>query len=705
MIASIGSVSYSISAVSYLALCVMLLTGWGDRPQKTAFALAATVSALWAGFMAYDALHGLPTVVVDLLELSRDVAWLALLLRLLDSARGEHNKHLGWWTIAAASICGFSLVLVAAALQGHYGSSPWLLPGGIDPIIVAFLYLSVAGLVLVEQLFRNARREALRSIKYLCLGLGGIFAYDFYLYANALMLHGVSVALWSARGGVDALVVPILGVAITRDRERSFGIFISRRIAFRTTALLGSALYLFAMSAGGYYVRDYGGTWGVVAQTTFLFAAGCLLLILLFSTPLRARLRVLINKHFFRYKYDYRDEWLRFIRTLSSNDVGSGLRERAIQVLAQIIESPGGVLFMRGDSGKFEAMSRWQVPHPVTGSEPVGSPFSSFLEKQEWVVNLDEYEPTRNAASGVPRPLEIPPWLRALPQAWLVVPLIVEEKLFGFVVLTQPLGQHRDFNWEDCDLLKTAGRQVAGYLLQCQMAQELADARQFETFNRLSAFVVHDLKNLVAQLSLVVSNASRHMQNPLFMQDVIRTVDNSVGKMNRLLTHLRAGGTPDTHKIPVDMIQLLKETIRSHGANKPVPRYEGRIESTLVMADRDRLSAVVGHVIRNAQDATPVDGQITVRVEQAGAHVIVDVEDTGCGMDEVFIRERLFRPFDTTKGDSGMGIGAYEAREFIRGLGGEVQVSSRPGQGTRFRFQIPTMDVRHEDLRYKSNAR
>ncbi|MHB1950997.1 MAG: XrtA/PEP-CTERM system histidine kinase PrsK [Acidiferrobacteraceae bacterium] len=705
MMASIGSVSYSISAVCYLALCVMLLTGWGNRPQKTAFAVAATVSALWAGFMAYNALHGLPVIVVDLVELSRDVAWLALLLRLLDSARGEHNKRLGWWTVAATSIVGFSLLLVAAAFQGHYGSSPWLLPGGIDPVIVVFLYLSVTGLVLVEQLFRNSRREALRSVKYLCLGLGGIFAYDFYLYANALMLHSVNIALWSARGGVDALVVPILGIAITRDHEWSSGLFISRRIAFRTTALLGSALYLFAMSAGGYYVRDYGGTWGIVAQTTFLFGAGCLLLILLFSTPLRARLRVLINKHFFRYKYDYRDEWLRFIRTLSSNDAGSGLHERAIQVFAQIIESPGGVLFMRSDGGAFEAMSQWQVPHPVVASEPVGSPFSSFLEQQEWVVNLDEYEPTRNTASGTPGLMEIPSWLREFPQAWLVVPLIVEERLVGFVVLTKPHGQRWDFNWEDCDLLKTVGRQVAGYLLQCQMAQELADARQFEAFNRLSAFVVHDLKNLVAQLSLVVSNASRHMQNPLFMQDVIRTVDNSVGKMNRLLTHLRAGGTPDAHKVPVDVVQLLKETVRNHAANKPAPRYEGSAESTLVLADRDRLSAVMGHIIRNAQDATPADGQIIVRVRRTGTHVIVDIEDTGCGMDETFVRERLFRPFDTTKGGSGMGIGAYEAREFIRALGGEVQVSSHPGHGTRFRFQIPTISERHEDLRYQRNAR
>ncbi|MHB1514324.1 MAG: XrtA/PEP-CTERM system histidine kinase PrsK [Acidiferrobacteraceae bacterium] len=699
----IGSISYGISAASYLILCLMLLMGWRDRPQKTAFVLAAAVSAVWAAVMAYNTHHALPTLAIDLAELARDVTWLVFLLRLLENARDENDRRAGWWRFAAISTCGFSLLLLTAGVWDQYARKPWLLPGHVDPVTIAFLSLAVTGLVLTEQVFRNARSDALRSIKYLCLGIGGVFAYDFYLYANALMLHGVSVSLWLARGAIDALIVPILAVAIIRDSEWSRDIFISRRVVFRTSALLGAAIYLFAMGAGGYYVRHDGGTWGVIAQTIFLFGAGLLLLILLFSTPLRAQLRVLINKHFFRYKYDYREEWLRFIRTLSSNGSGAQLHERAILALAQIVGSPGGVLFMRADSGNFEAVSHSNMTYQATAREPVNGAFSSFLEKHEWVVNLDEHEgrdesgPQQLAVS-----LVLPGWLREFPQAWLVVPLIIEDRLLGFTVLTQPRARYRDFNWEDCDLLKTVGRQVASHLLQCETARALADARQFETLNRLSAFVVHDLKNLVAQLSLAVSNANRHSHNPLFVQDVIRTVDNSVAKMNRLLSHLRAGGTPVEQKVQVDLAQLLKETVKAYAANHPTPRLEGQIEGTIVMADRDRLSAVVGHIIQNAQDATSPEGRIVVRAERNGKYVSVDVEDTGSGMDESFIRERLFRPFDTTKGNSGMGVGAYETREFVRALGGDVQVYSQPGQGTTFRIQIPYLDVPQGNVRYLS---
>ena len=705
--ASIGSISYSISAACYLALCLVLLTGRHDHPQKSALAVAAAVSALWAAIVAYGVAYGLPRLTVDAAEVCRDVAWLAFLLRALKGARGNGDRRARWWWLAAGSTYGFSSLLLAAALWNHNSPTPWFLPGNVNPVTVAFLSLAVTGLVLVEQLFRNSRPDTLRSTKYLCLGIGGIFAYDFYMYANALVWHNTNVSLDYARGMVNAMVVPVMAVTLMRDPEWSPNIFISRRIVFHTTSLLGAALYLFAMAAGGYYVRDYGGTWGVVAQTIFLFGAGLLLLILLFSTPLRARLRVLINKHFFRYKYDYREEWLRFIRTLSSNDSGLQFHQRAIRALAQIIESPGGALFMRRDSSHFESVAQWNLlSDKVVTKEPATGAFSSFLEKREWVVNLDEYEHKQMPGTAKKScPLEIPQWLREIPQAWLVVPLILEDRLMGFVVLTRSPIQRRDFNWEDCDLLKTVGRQVASHLAQYETAQALADARQFETFNRLAAFVVHDLNNQVSQLSLVVSNASRHMRNPLFMQDAIQTVDNAVTKMNRLLAHLRAGGTHGEQKAQVELMQVLREVVRTHAANKPAPQFEGQVDEAMVMADRDRLSAIMGHVIKNAQDATSEDGRVVVRARRNGRYIIVDVEDTGCGMDECFIRERLFRPFDTTKGDGGMGLGAYETREFTRALGGDVQVDSRPGQGTTFRMQIPCLDVDKVNVRYQSGTR
>ena len=182
--------------------------------------------------------------------------------------------------------------------------------------------------VTVEQIMRNAHIESRRAVKYLCIGMGVLFAYDFYLYSHALLFRGIDMTTWDVRGFVNAMIVPVLGVAIARDPNLSLHIFVSRRMVFHTTALLGMGLYLIAMGAGGYYIRTFGGEWSAVIQTIFLFGAGLILMVLLFSGRVRASLRVLINKHFFHYKFEYREEWLRFIHTLTTEEPNEQLRER-----------------------------------------------------------------------------------------------------------------------------------------------------------------------------------------------------------------------------------------------------------------------------------------------------------------------------------------------------------------------------------------
>jgi putative PEP-CTERM system histidine kinase len=201
---------------------------------------------------------------------------------------------------------------------------------------------------------------------------------------------------------------------------------------------------------------------------------------------------------------------------------------------------------------------------------------------------------------------------------------------------------------------------------------------------------MHDLKNLIAQLSLVVSNAARHKSNPQFMEDTIQTVEHSVTKMNRLLAHLRSGQDPaEKQQVDVDVCDMLEEVIKTMSAGAPTPSLDCQATGLLVKADRDRLAAVVGHVIRNAQDATPAEGWITVRLFKQNDQAVIEVQDNGSGMDEAFIRDGLFKPFTSTKGNSGMGIGAYETRELIHKLGGQVEVISRVAEGTTFRMRIP----------------
>ena len=700
--------SFATAALFFLSLSLVLLTGRRGQILKSLLAAATLSSAMWSAVVAYQAAYGGLLIIAQLLELLRELTWFAFLLLLLRTAYSATKQVVARFWITLGVISAFTAALMLLALYRISGGSALESIAGND-VLAGHLLMAVGGLVLVEQLYRTTPREQRRSIKYLCLAIGGMFTYDFYLYSDALLFERVSAVLWNARGFIHAMVVPVIAIALSRNMQWSLkkdaiDVFVSPRAAFHTTALLGAGIYLLAMGAGGYYVRVQGGAWGLVAQAIFLFGAGLVLAILLFSGQLRASLRVLISKHFFHYKYDYREEWLRFIRTLSSGEPETQLRERAIKALAQIMESPGGILWLRRDNGHFDLTARWGMDESAPSVETADGTLVRFLEEKEWVINLDEHKPEFELHRSLIGP-RLPQWLVGMPRAWLVVPLILHEQLMGFVVLARsplvPVQHH--FNWEDCDLLKTAGRQAASHLAQLEASRALTEARQFEAFNHLSAFVVHDLKNLVAQLSLVVSNSAKHRNNPQFMEDTIMTVDNSVSRMNRLLGQLRNEGGRNDQVANIDVGKILSETVGATKTNGPAISVDSQKNAIIVRANRDRFASIIGHIIQNARDATPSNGRIMIRLRENGENALIEIEDTGSGMDDTFIRERLFRPFETTKGKAGMGIGAYETREFIRSLGGEVAVFSRLGHGTIFRLQIPRYIPGLGDINYKTS--
>jgi putative PEP-CTERM system histidine kinase len=264
---------------------------------------------------------------------------------------------------------------------------------------------------------------------------------------------------------------------------------------------------------------------------------------------------------------------------------------------------------------------------------------------------------------------------------------LLQERLVGFVVLAHARAR-REFDWEDIDLLRTAGSQVAGTLVQASDARRLAEARQFEGFNRLTAFLMHDLKNIAAQQSLLLQNAERHKGNPAFIDDMLATVANSVQRIGRLLEQLRGGAAPAAQG-RVQLAAVIARAIGECRAQPPMPAFEPPADELWVRADADQLATVLGHVIRNAQDAAMAHGHVTLTLKRESGQAEIEIEDDGAGMDEDFIRNRLFKPFFTTKASRGMGIGAYQAREYVRSLGGSMHVDSSPGEGSVFTIRLP----------------
>jgi putative PEP-CTERM system histidine kinase len=242
-------------------------------------------------------------------------------------------------------------------------------------------------------------------------------------------------------------------------------------------------------------------------------------------------------------------------------------------------------------------------------------------------------------------------------------------------------------DWEVLDLLKTAGSQAASYLGQIQATEALLEARKFDAFNRMSAFVVHDLKNLVAQLSLLLRNAERHRNNPEFQRDMLLTVVNVVERMNKLMLQLRTGATPVEKPHPVN----LEKVIRGVCAAKSEQNTSIEVDLTSgisAIGHADQLEHVIGHLVQNALDATSGRGKVVVRSRRENDTAVIEVTDSGVGMTPEFIRDRLFRPFQTTK-ETGMGVGVYESSQYVTGLGGQILIDSTPDVGTRVRVVLP----------------
>lgn len=134
---------------------------------------------------------------------------------------------------------------------------------------------------------------------------------------------------------------------------------------------------------------------------------------------------------------------------------------------------------------------------------------------------------------------------------------------------------------------------------------------------------------------------------------------------------------------------MLSDIVLQQAGNKPVVKIDYVMPECRVLADKEQLVAILGHLVQNSQDATPDDGEVRIRLDCDQDNVLIDVIDTGCGMEQKFIAERLFRPFDTTKGNAGMGIGVYEAREYILSQDGDISVLSEVGVGTVFSIKLP----------------
>jgi len=671
-----SSLGYGIAALGYTALFFLFLVAWQRSGSGAGLVAAALVTALWAAAQAVFAQDfAVPTARTVLLDALRYGSWLALLApgRPFPGHATPRTRFVQFAAIAALCLGLLEFVLddmVAGKI---------VLSGGAA--------LSLLGLLrLIETYARSDLRQR-RGLVYLVVGLGSIMVCDAVLYCQALLSAGSVTAMWGARGYVAGLAVPAIALAVTRGSHWQFRFAVSRDVAFYTTLATAVGGYVLLAAIGGHLLRLITGGWGSVAQLTFYLAAVVLLVVLVGSTSVRRRLKVQLVKHFFEHKYDYREEWLRFIATLSENAAGEDTRVTGLRAVAQIIASPAAVLLLKDEYHKhFTLAVTWPTDEKVllkAGDLSGNDRLVELLERREWVVDIADQRSGQFAGES----LQLPEWLVRRSSWRLILPVLFKERLTGMILLEDPPGDF-SLTFEDRDLLKTAARHVATHLAQHEAEQRLAETRQFSAYSRLAAFLLHDLKNAAAQLEMVVANAARHKHNPEFIDDAIDTVANAAGRISRLIDQLGRGSGGDGEG-PADVEQAVAVAMERSSNRKPLPSLTVESSGLRAGVGFEQLANIVEHMIRNAQEATPPDGKVDVQVRRVGDAAVITISDTGSGMTTAFVRDRLFRPFESTKGSKGMGIGAYQAKEFARSRGGDVLVDSEPGKGTVVRVVLP----------------
>ncbi len=661
---------YPGCAVVYLLLALFVPLAGRVGPSSLALSGAALFTAAWAAFVAAlpeAPLAGLPGA----LELARDAAWYGFGLLLLPpptpALRPLRRALFGLGVIAVA-IALFSMLAAGVLEPGLAFASP---------AIVTRLGFAVANLLLVENLYRNTRPEQRWHINLLCIALAAFFVYDLALYADAVLFRTLSPPLFTGRAIVIAGLAPLIALAALRNRKRGITLQISRSVAFHTTTLIGSGVFLLALAAAGEVFRRFGANWERLAEICLLSGGGIAIAVLLSSGSARSRLKSLIVDHFFTTRYDYRQEWMRCITALSAPDPAVALHERVIRATAEVVDSPGGVLFLRAtDETGFHWGGSLNLPPAgvMLGSD---HPLLARLDAEEGIIIADP------AAT---------PWIEGFPALWLAVPLIHVGRLIGIILLAPPRAPFR-LDGEVFALLRTIGQQVAVFIAEQRAAQALVETRHLREYGQRFAFVAHDIKNVSSQLSLLLANAEFHLDNPDFQRDMLATVRAAAGKISALLARLSTpdAETPASGLDPVERIAAIAATLRqSRGvaiAIVPSP-HRGKIAMPLAAFD-----AVITHLLDNAIDAEETarrPGHVAVRVGAEDGKAVIEISDRGTGMTPEFIRDELFRPFRTSK-RSGSGIGAFQARALLTGAGGGLQVISTEGKGTTMRLSLPLL--------------
>ncbi|HEY5512601.1 MAG TPA: XrtA/PEP-CTERM system histidine kinase PrsK [Geomonas sp.] len=534
---------------------------------------------------------------------------------------------------------------------------------------VGILVLLVTALTNFEATLVNASPDALWRVKLDIVALGSMLAVLVFYYSNALLYRTLQMELVPLR----SLLFVVAAAMMTYARIHWRGgarVKVSQKVQLKSVVIAVIAIYLVLLGALGEGMKYFGPLFPRVLSLSCAFLSGMVLLLLLLSERVKREIKVLLHKNFYQSKYDYRAQWLGLTQRLASFESGEDLLKRVLAAYCDIFGVSGAAVFQHQEGCGFYCATSIRAMEQLDESIAPDNSLVRFLKQKGWVFCSRDDNPGILAENRE---------LLARHRISFVIPLFQSDLLTGFIALGEQVVREEQYRYEDYDLMKTIARQASIAIQHQRLSEELTQARSMEAVGNLATFVVHDLKNLAATISLIVENAGEHLDNPEFQQDMLGSLRNTSDKMLGLIGRLKNLGESELfHLRPCDLLSLVDRSARLAGGSAVTVRGVPAV----ALADEEELQKVLLNLFLNGIEASQGEGGVLAEVGFAGAPYI-RVTDRGCGMSPRFVRRDLFTPFRTTK-QQGLGIGLYQCRQIVAAHGGRIEVASVEGDGTVF---------------------
>ncbi len=519
------------------------------------------------------------------------------------------------------------------------------------------------------------------QIKFEVFGIISLLSVLIFYYSQALLYRTIDVSLGPIRSSILVIAALLIGYS-NFYRGNGVPVSISRYVFYRSFTLLLIGIYLIGLAVIGEGMRYFDISFRRHLTIIFAFAGGLLVLAILYSEKARRRAKVYIHKHFFGNQHDYRKEWINLTACLSSTTTRSDIEQAVLTAYREAFGFAGGSLYLLSrDEKRYICAARQSMEIMPAELRLSAELYAYFMDKWR-VLNLCDQEHPLTSE-------EVSRFRQG--QAFLVVPLITKGRLEGLVALREQLVS-QILIYDDYDLMKVMAGQAANAIANFRLSDENTEMRAMAAVARISSFVIHDLKNLTSSLSLVVDNAREHIGKPDFQQDAIRTISNTLAKMKHLTQRLKAIPEKATLKFRVQDVDLLsRETIVEFSRIRPELKVECIGSPAFAAIDEEEIKKVLMNLVQNAIEATGEQGWLRVKTCRENGSICIQISDNGAGISDDFLKNNLFRPFQTTK-KNGLGIGLYQCRQIVEAHGGHIEVTSEVGKGSSFTIMLPVSE-------------